>query len=99
MLLVPVKTAVDRQPLQKRCVVISLCNEQVKTSVCRINFDGSSGNVTLFGSQKVFLFWKFLRVVCILTFASIPLSTKLLFVDCERAFAFSPSTKLSLCSA
>jgi len=27
-------------------------------SVCRINFDGSSANVTLFSSQKMLLFWK-----------------------------------------
>jgi len=33
-------------------------NEQVKTSVCRVNFDGSSANVTLFSSRKIFLFWK-----------------------------------------
>ena len=28
------------------------CNEQVKTSVCHINFDGSSANVTLFSSRR-----------------------------------------------
>jgi len=33
-------------------------NEQVKTSVCRNYFDGSSANVTLFSSRKICLSWK-----------------------------------------
>jgi len=45
-------------------------SEQVKTSVCRINFNGSSANMTLFGYGKNLLFWNvfsWLRVICILT--------------------------------
>jgi len=48
----------------------STCNEQVETSVCGINCDGNSANVTLFRSQKILLFWKVfgsLLVICILT--------------------------------
>ena len=36
----------------------SLTELKVKTSVCRINLDGSSAKVTLFSSRKIFLFWK-----------------------------------------
>jgi len=39
LLLVPVKTAVGLQPANKVCSD-STRNEQVETSVCRINFDG-----------------------------------------------------------
>jgi len=56
-LLVPVKTAIDPQLLQTRCSD-STCNEQIKTSVCLINFDGSTANVMLFSFQKILLFWK-----------------------------------------
>jgi len=30
-------------------------NEQVKTGLCGINFDGSPANVTLFSSRKILL--------------------------------------------
>ena len=69
LLPVSVKTAVDLQLLQTRCIV-STRNGQVKTSVRRIKFGDSTANVTLFNSWKVFLFWKvcsWLRVICILT--------------------------------
>ena len=45
-------------------------NEQVKTSVSRINVDGISSKVTLYSFRKTLLFRKvvgWLRVVCILT--------------------------------
>jgi len=58
LLLVPVKSAADLQLLQTNSD--STRNEQVKTGVCLINFDGSSANVTLFSSRKIFVlksFW------------------------------------------
>jgi len=57
----PVKTAVDLQLSR---------NKQVETSVCRIQFDDSSANVTLF-SYRIFLKFRkvfgCLRDICILT--------------------------------
>jgi len=49
-----VETEVDLQLPQTMCVLCSdsTCNEQVKTSVCHINFDGSSAEVTLFSTLK-----------------------------------------------
>jgi len=48
-----VETEADLQLPQTRCVLCSDSNrnEQVKTSVCHINFDGSSADVT-FQSSK-----------------------------------------------
>jgi len=48
LFLVPVKSAADLQLLQTNSD--STRNEQVKTNVCGINFDGSSAYVTLFSS-------------------------------------------------
>jgi len=56
LLVVPAETAVDLQLLETMWVVIQLA--KVETSVCRINFDGSSANVTLFSSLKMLLFWR-----------------------------------------
>ena len=56
LLLVPFETEVDQNLLQTRRMVIQLAKEQVKTSVRRIHFDGSSANVTLFSSRKILLF-------------------------------------------
>ena len=71
LLLVPVETEVYLQILQTNKVCSdSTHNDQVKTSVCPINFDESFANVTLFSSRKILPFWKVfgcLRVTCILT--------------------------------
>jgi len=58
-----VKAVVDLQLLQLASKVLcsnTTRNEQVKTSVCLINFDGSSAKVTLFRFRKILLFCKFL---------------------------------------
>jgi len=55
LLLAPVETEVDRHTADKVCSA-STRNEQVKTSVCLNNFDGSSANVTLFSSREILLF-------------------------------------------
>jgi len=78
-----VETEVDLQLPQTRCVLYSdsTRNEQVKTSVCHKNFDGSSANVTLFSSLKILLVWEvfgWLRVICILTKACSFASWKIL---------------------
>jgi len=82
LLLVPVETEVDLRILQTNKVCSdSTRNEQVKTSVCSINFNGSSANVTLFSSRKILPFWKVfgcLRVICILTKACSFASWKIL---------------------
>jgi len=74
-------------------------NEQVKTSVCNINFDGSSANVTLFSSQKILLFWKafgWLLVICILTkacsFASWQILTYIL-IFCQKLYDIEKNDK------
>ena len=54
-LLLPVETEVDLHTANKVCSD-STRNEQVKASICRINFGGSSANVTLFRSRKILLF-------------------------------------------
>ena len=54
-LLVPVETEVDPHTANK-VRSDSTRNEQVKTSVCLIKFDGSSANVTLFSSREILLF-------------------------------------------
>jgi len=55
LLLVPVETEVDPHAANKVCRN-STRNEQVKTSVCLIKFDGSFANVTLFSSREILLF-------------------------------------------
>ena len=55
LLLVPLETEVDPHTANK-VYSYSTRNEQVKTSVCLIKFDGSSANVTLFGSREILLF-------------------------------------------
>jgi len=55
LLLVSVKTTVALQLLQSKYVMIQWAGQ---TGVCRINCDGSSANVTLFSSRKIFLLWK-----------------------------------------
>jgi len=58
---VPAETEVDPHIANKVCSD-STRNEQVKTSVCLIKFDGSSANVTLFSSREILLilewFWQ-----------------------------------------
>jgi len=59
LLLVPVETEVYLEILQTNKVCSdSTRNEKVKMSVHPIIFDGSSANVTLFNSRKIFLFCK-----------------------------------------
>jgi len=61
---------VDLQLASKVLCSDTTRNEKVNTSVCRINFDGSSANVTLFSSQIILLLWNvfsWLRVICFLT--------------------------------
>jgi len=55
LLLVPVEVEVDPHTANKVCSD-STRNEQVKTSVCLIKFNGSSANVTLFSSREILLF-------------------------------------------
>jgi len=62
LLLVPVETEVDLHTANKVCGD-STRNEQVKTSVCRINFDGSSANIALFSSRKILVFRKILAKI------------------------------------
>jgi len=78
-----VETEADLQLPQTRCVLCSdsTPNEQVKTSVCHINFDGSSADVTFFSSPKILLVWEvfgWLRVICILSKACSFASWKIL---------------------
>ena len=78
-----VETNVDLQLPQTRCVVNSDSTRivQFKTSVCHINFDGSSADVTLFNSLKILLVWEvcgWLRVICILSKACSFASWKIL---------------------
>ena len=54
LLLAPVETEVDSHTANKVCSD-STRNEQIKTSVCLIKFDGSSANVTLFSSREILL--------------------------------------------
>jgi len=62
LLLAPVETEVDLQMQQTNKVCsYSTRNEQVETSVCPGNFDGSTANATLFSSRKILLFWKVLN--------------------------------------
>jgi len=65
--------------------------ERVKTSVCCINSDGSSTNVTFLSSQKILFLMqtsaKFYQV-CALKFASFSLSTKLFRIICRSCKYF-----------
>ena len=62
LLLVPVETEVDLHSANKVCGD-STRNEQVKTSVSRINFDGSSADIALFSSRKILVFGKILAKI------------------------------------
>jgi len=55
LLLVPVEIEIDLHTANKLCSDATRI-EQVKTGVCRINFDGSSATITLFSSRKILLF-------------------------------------------
>jgi len=58
------------QLLQARVCSNITADDQVKASVCRISFDGSSANVSLFNSRNILLFWNvfsWLRFICFLT--------------------------------
>jgi len=58
------------QLLQARCYSNITRNDQVKVSVCRISYDGSSANVSLFNSRNILLFWNvfsWLRFICFMT--------------------------------
>ena len=68
--LIVTNTIVYLQLLQARCCSNITGNDQVKTSVCRISFDGSSAKVSLFSSRNILLYWSvfgWLRFICFLT--------------------------------
>ena len=62
LLLVPVETEVHLHSANKVCGD-STRNEQVKTSVSRINFDGSSADIALFSSRKILVSGKILAKI------------------------------------
>jgi len=77
--------------------------ERVKTGVCRINFDGSFANVTLFSARKIlFLMQTSAKTcrVCALTFASFVhkiVPRYLLVMQVFLSFATLPNLCFAIC--
>ena len=57
--LIATNAIVYLQLLQARCCSNITGNDQAKTSVCRISFDGSSAKVSLFSSRNILLYWSY----------------------------------------